>query len=82
MVDLWDLGISLVVLTILVAVAVYLVGKIRSMAVQKEHRDGELLSNFRDLHSQGVLDDAEFRTIKTTLAGRRRCEVKDNDETG
>jgi len=67
---------------ILIAVAVYVVGKIRPKSVQQEPMASELMSKFRDLHSQGVLSDQEFRTIKTTLAARLQEELKDTGETG
>ena len=67
---------------ILIAIAVYVIGKIRAEVVQKEPQATELMSKFDDLHSKGELSDAEFRTIKTALAARLQEELKDNDETG
>lgn len=72
----------LAVLAILVAIAYYVIGKIRAEVVQQEPGASELLSKFRDLHSQGDLDEAEFRTIRTTLAARLQDELKDDEETG
>jgi uncharacterized membrane protein len=69
------------VLAALVAVAAYVLGKVRGAALQKEPRASQLMSKFRDLHSRGALSDEEFRTIKTTLATRLQEELKDNDET-
>lgn len=66
----------------LIAVAFYVVGKIRPKSVQQEPTASELMSKFRELHSKGVLSDAEFRTIKTTLAVRLHDELKDTGETG
>jgi len=67
---------------IVVAVAAYILGKIRAEPTQKEPSASELMSKFRDLHSQGELSDAEFRTIKTALAARLQEELKDNGDTG
>ena len=67
---------------ILVAVAMYVLGKIRGQTAQQEPAASELMSKFRELHSQGVLSDAEFRTIKSRLAARLGDEVKDNGEKG
>lgn len=67
---------------VLVGVAAYVLRKIRSRAAQNEPTASELMSKFRDLHSQGKISDAEFRTIKTTLAARLQQELKDNGETG
>jgi hypothetical protein len=67
---------------VLIAVAVYVIGKIRAEPAQSEPDASDLISKFRDLHSRGELTDAEFRTIKTTLAERLQEELKDSDETG
>jgi len=67
-------------LAILVAIAYYVLGKIRPGTVQKEPRASQWLSKFRDLHSRGELSDEEFRTIKTTLATQLKDELNDNDE--
>ena len=67
---------------VFVVVALYVIGRIRAETVQQEPTASELLSKFRDLHSKGELSDAEFRTIKTTLAARLQDEVRDDDETG
>jgi uncharacterized membrane protein len=67
---------------VLVAVVIYVVGKIRGQSAQQEPTTSELMSKFRELHSKGVLSDAEFRTIKSRLAARLGDEVKDNGEIG
>ena len=70
------------VLAILVAVAIYLIGKIRPKTVQKERQTSQWLLKCRELHSRGELSDEEFRTIKTTLAEQFQDELNDNGETG
>jgi len=65
----------------LIAAAAYVLGKIRPNSAQQELTASELMSKFRDLHSKGVLSDAEFRTIKTNLAARLQEELKDTGET-
>ena len=72
----------LAVLAILVAVAWYVIEKIRPKTVQKERKASQWLSKFRDLHTQGELSDEEFRTIKTTLAAQLQDELKGNGEKG
>lgn len=67
---------------IAIAVAAYVIGKIRAEPTQQEPEASELMSKFRDLHSEGVLSDSEFRTIKTALSARLQEELKDNGETG
>ncbi len=77
-----ELLASVAILAVLVTLSLYVIGKTRSKALQKEPAASELLSKFRELHSQGELSDAEFRTIKATLAARLQQELKDNAETG
>ncbi len=66
----------------LIAVAVYVVGLIRAKTVQQEPTPSDLMSKFRDSHSQGELSDEEFRTIKTMLGTRMKEELKDDGEKG
>jgi hypothetical protein len=65
-----------------IAVGAYAISKLRAEPAQKELDSSQMMSKFRDLHSQGELTDAEFRTIKTTLGARLQDEIKDNGETG
>jgi len=66
----------------MVAVASYAIRKVRAASVQQELTAHELMAKFRESHSKGELSEAEFRTIKTTLAARFQQELKDDDETG
>jgi len=70
------------VLAILVAVVIYVLGKIRSASAQHEPDAHEMLAKFREQYAKGELTDAEFRTIKTTLAPRLKEEIKGKGETG
>jgi hypothetical protein len=76
------LVISFALLAIMVAVAAFVISKIRSNTLQREPPASELLSKFREMHSRGVLTDAEFRTIKTALAVQIQDELNNNSETG
>ena len=83
----WEAGaeglvVWVAVLAIALAVAYYVIGKTRAGPAQREPQASEMLSKFRDLHSQGVLSDEEFRTIKTMLTGELQEELSDNDEKG
>jgi len=69
-------------LAIASAVMAYVIGKIRAEPTQQEPDASEMMSKFRELHTEGELSDSEFRTIKTTLAERLQEELKDNGETG
>jgi uncharacterized membrane protein len=72
----------LALLAIALCVANYVIGKVRGKSLQQEPGASELLIKFRHLHSRGELSDAEYRTIKTTLAAQIQQELKDNAETG
>ena len=79
---LLELAVWGIALAALAALAAYVVGKLRAEKEKEEPTAGELLAKFRELHSQGVLSDAEYRTIKTSLSTRFQDEVKDTGETG
>lgn len=70
------------VLGVLLAVAYYVIGKIRPKPVQKEPEASEWLSKYREMNSKGVLSDEEFRTIKTTLAAQLQDELNDSGHEG
>jgi len=76
------LVLEIAVLAVLMAVAIYVIDKVESKAVQQEPTASELISKFRESHSRGELSDAEFRTIKTNLAAQLQAELKDDGETG
>jgi hypothetical protein len=84
---LWSLQpegivVWLAVLAAMIAVAAYFILKFRAKTLQNEPPASELLSKFRDLHSQGELTDEEFRTIKTTLSAQLQRELNDSGKTG
>lgn len=71
-----SLVLGLAGLAVLVAIGVYLIGKVRGEL--SAHTDGanEHLSNFREMHFQGGLSDEEYRTIKAMLAEPLKQELK------
>lgn len=69
-------------LALLIVFGVYVVGKVRALLRDDGGSTNELLTNFRDLHSKGELDDEEFRTIKSMLADRFQHELKDTGKEG
>ena len=74
--------IWLAVLAFLVAVAVYGLKRLREEMDDDQGAASESLSKYREMHSQGGLSDAEFRTIKTAMGARIRKESKDNGNQG
>ena len=65
---------------ILMLVGLYVVSKVRESRDEQRSDTHEMLSNFRELHSQGELSDEEFRTIKTNLAAQLQDELNDNGD--
>jgi 5-bromo-4-chloroindolyl phosphate hydrolysis protein len=66
----------LAILGVLVAVGFYIIGKVRQDLTEGAPGASELLSKFRELHSQGGLSDKEYRTIKAMLAERLENDLK------
>lgn len=79
--DVEWLVVWLAVLAALVAVAWYVVLRVRGQSAQQERSADGLLSKLRELHGRGELSDAEYRTIKTTLASQLQDELKGDDQT-
>jgi hypothetical protein len=79
---LLELSVCVLALGALAALAVYKVNRARAEKEKEEPAAGELLAKFREMHSQGVLSDAEYRTIKTSLSTRLQQELKDTGQTG
>ncbi len=70
------------VLAMLIALAVYLLGRFRGRAEDDQPAASELLTKFREVHTRGGLSDEEFRTIKTLLAQKLQDELKDTGDKG
>jgi uncharacterized membrane protein len=67
---------------ILLLIGLYVVSKVRESRDEQRSDTHEMLSNFRELHSQGELSDDEYRTIKTMLAARVQQELKGKGDEG
>jgi hypothetical protein len=74
---LWSIGGAA-----LCVLGVFLVKKFRDRTDDDQPKASELLTNFREIHSQGGLSDEEFRTIKAQLAARLEREINENDNKG
>lgn len=72
----------LALLASLVAVGVYVIGKVRASMKRPEPGASEWLTKFQELHVQGELSDEEFRTIKALLAARLQRELNGSDKAG
>ena len=67
---------------VLALMGVYLVGTFRGRMDDDQPTANDLLTNFREMHHEGDIDDSEFRTIKTVLGGMLQEELKDEDDMG
>jgi hypothetical protein len=65
---------------ILVVGGIYVIGRVRETFRSKDPPSSHLMTNFRDLHSQGELSDEEYREIKSVLAEHLQRELNDTDE--
>jgi hypothetical protein len=57
----------------------YIVLRFRDSSEQDE-TTSDLLTKFREMHHQGYLNEAEYRTIKTELTGKLSDELSGEDE--
>ena len=80
--DTVELAVWGCVLAALAALTAYFVRRGLAASRKAEPTASELLSKFREMHSRGVLSDAEFRRVKTSLSTRLQDELKDTGETG
>lgn len=76
-----QLVLMVTILLIMIAAAVYVLGRYRDRAGEDQLSAHDALTNFRELHSQGDLSEAEFRTIRTVLAAKLQDEIKDTGES-
>lgn len=70
------------VLLIVIVTAVFIVGRLRDRMDDDRLEANELLTNFRDLHLQGDIEDSEFRDIKSVLGTQLKGELNDRDHQG
>ena len=74
--------IWMAVLSSMVVLALWLGGRFRDRTDDDRQTANEMLTNFREMHHQGDIDDSEFRTIKTVLGTKIQEELRDTDNTG
>ena len=67
------------VLLIVIVTAVFIVGRLRDRMDDDRLEANELLTNFRELHLQGDIEDSEFRDIKSVLGKHLKRELNDTD---
>ena len=67
---------------LMTALGYYVVESLRGRDGEDQQTANQLLTNFRELHHQGDIDDSEFRTIKTVLGAELQQELSDADDEG
>lgn len=72
--------IAVAMLAVLSMVGYYIVLRFRGHSGEDRQSASEWLTNYRELHRQGDISDAEYRTIKTVLGDQLQKELKDKDE--
>jgi uncharacterized membrane protein len=70
------------VLLLVSAAAYYAVGSLRDRDDEDRLTANELLTNFREMHHRGDINDTEFRTIKTVLGTELQRELSDKGDEG
>lgn len=62
-------------IAILVAIGVYIVGRMRSALHEQPQTTSDVMSTFRELHEGGELSDEEYKTIKAKLSASLKQEL-------
>jgi len=71
-----ELWIWILVLVLVVVGGAYVLEKLRRLSGSGRPSAQDWLSQFRQMHSDGLLSDQEFRTIKSTLIPQIRQEAQ------
>ena len=71
---------SVGVLLILIAIGFYLVRRFAYRADEDQPGTHQHLTNFREMHHQGDIDETEFRNIKTVLGAELQSQLSEKDD--
>jgi len=74
--------ISVAILLVILAVGYYLVRRFRDRIDDDRQTTSDWLTNFREMHHEGDISEAEFRTIKTVLGQKLQEEIRDTEDEG
>ncbi|QDV15223.1 hypothetical protein CA51_51360 [Rosistilla oblonga] len=69
---------SLLILSILIAIGVWLVARFRGGTDEDREPGSEVLSNFEEMLREGDISPAEFRTIEAVVGEKLNSEAKDS----
>ncbi len=75
-------AVLMVVLAALLAAAFWGLRRFRDYIGQDQTNPSELLTNYREMHAQGVISDAEYRTIKSRLNAGMRHGSNESERAG
>jgi uncharacterized membrane protein len=73
---LTEVFLWLAVLAGLLVLATVVVQRFRGGAARAQHTDSQLVAKFREMHSEGDISEAEYRTIKSVLGDHLQRDVK------
>ena len=86
-----EIVILVAILVSLLLVAIYVVGIFRGNAIGNTEETSNHLDEFRRLHEEGVLEDSEYKKVKSQIIESQReqidfredqsDEVKDDDQS-
>lgn len=67
--------VGVAVIAVLVAIGVYIVGKMRTAFNEQPQNTSDVMSTFRELHEEGELSDEEYKSIKAKLSASLKQEI-------
>ncbi len=67
--------VGVAVIAVLVAIGVYVVGRMRSELNDQPQNTSDVMSTFRELHEEGELSDEEYKSIKAKLSASLKQEI-------
>ncbi len=70
------------VLAVMLAVSYWGLRRFRDYIGQDQTPASDLLTNYRELHEQGIISDAEYRTIKSRLNAGMRHKSDGSGQAG
>jgi len=68
------------ILVLMIAIAFFVLRKLRDSTVGNDENPNQLLSNFREMKVQGDITDKEFRTINALLNEKQAPTIKHNQD--
>lgn len=74
--------IGLLVLCILIAIGFSIVSSCRDSAVRDRSEEFDKQAFLKEIHREGDISDAEYRTIQSTLDGKNTRESKADGKEG